>query len=224
MDDNKPSLGNALRIACAFIAGLWLLKLGDVLFNWELFLLGVLPRTTDGLIGVLTAPLIHGSWQHLTGNTLPLLLLGSGVIYGYPKSRWWSLALIWLLSGLGVWLMARQNLHFGASGLTHGMFFFLLAAGLMRRDLQSMALLMIAFFMYSGMLFTIFPTEPGISFEYHLFGALSGIACAVLFRNSDRKPPVKRYAWQEQTDQDDPIIGDQWRLEGAQNSDYKKPR
>ena len=219
MDDKKPSVGNALRIACAFIACLWLLKLGEVLFNWDLFLLGVLPRTNDGLIGILTGPLIHGSWQHLMGNSLPLLLLGSAVIYGYPRSRWWSLALIWALSGLGVWLMARQNLHFGASGLTHGMFFFLLVGGLMRRDLQSMALLMIAFFMYSGMLFTIFPTEPGISFEYHLFGALSGVACAVLFRNSDRKPAVKKYAWQVQTDEDDPVIGDQWRLDDAEKTD-----
>lgn len=219
MDDKKPSVGNALRIACAFIACLWLLKLGDVLFHWDLFLLGVLPRTNDGLIGILTGPLIHGSWQHLMGNSLPLLLLGSAVIYGYPRSRWWSLVLIWGLSGLGVWLMARQNLHFGASGLTHGMFFFLLAGGLMRRDLQSMALLMIAFFMYSGMLFTIFPTEPGISFEYHLFGALSGVACAVLFRNSDRKPPVQKYAWQVQSDEDDPVIGDQWRLEDAEKTD-----
>ena len=219
MSDKKPSIRNSLRIACAFIACLWVLKLGEVLFNLDLFLLGVFPRTNNGLIGILTGPLIHGSWQHLMGNSLPLLLLGSAVIYGYPRSGWWSLALIWMLSGLGVWLMARQNLHFGASGLTHGMFFFLLVGGLIRRDLQSMALLMIAFFMYSGMLFTIFPSEPGISFEYHLFGALSGITCAVLFRNSDRKPATKKYAWQGQTDEEDPVIGDQWRLDSVEKTD-----
>ncbi|MEH6468250.1 MAG: rhomboid family intramembrane serine protease, partial [Porticoccus sp.] len=104
------------------------------MFGWDLHSLGVYPQTLTGLIGILTGPLIHGSWQHVIGNTLPLLLLGSILIYGYPKSRWWALAIIWLLSGLGVWLFARNSYHFGASGLTHGMFFYLFIGGILRRD------------------------------------------------------------------------------------------
>lgn len=219
MSNKNPSIRSSLEIASAFVACLWLIHLAEVIFNCDLFLFGVFPRTTDGLIGILSAPLIHGSWQHLMGNTLPTLLLGSAILYGYPKSCWWSLALIWLLSGLGVWLMGRQSFHFGASGLTHGMFFFLLAGGLIRRDRQSIALLMIAFFMYSGMLFTIFPSEPGISFEYHLFGALSGVGCAILFRNSDRRPVINKYNLHAQAEEEDPVIGDQWRIDATDKNE-----
>ena len=83
----------------------------------ESVLLGVYPRSADGILGILVAPLIHGSWQHVMGNSLPMLLLGSILVFGYPRSRWWTLAIIWLLSGVGVWLMGRESYHFGSSGL-----------------------------------------------------------------------------------------------------------
>jgi len=197
---------------------IWWVKLCEVLFGWELYQLGIYPRLSSGLVGIATAPLVHGSWQHLFGNTAPLLLLGSMLIYGYPRSRWWTLSIIWLLSGLGVWLFARSSYHFGASGLTHGIFFYLFIGGILRRDRRSAALLMIAFYLYGGMLMTIFPRAPGVSFESHLFGALTGILCAFLFRHWDPKPVRKTYAWQQQGDEDelpvdeeDPVIGDQWK-------------
>lgn len=221
----------SIRIAAGFVFLIWIIELAEVLFSLDLHLLGVYPRSLDGLIGILTAPLIHGSWQHLMGNSAPILLLGAGLIFGYPKSRWWTLALIWLLSGAGVWLLGRESYHFGASGLTHGMFFFLLVSGILRRDRRSAALLMVAFFMYSGMLFTIFPGKTGVSFESHLFGALAGVLCAVIFRHWDPKPERKRYSWQRSAEEqssnieeDDPIIGDQWKLESQRpNASTTRP-
>ncbi|MFT4823571.1 MAG: membrane associated rhomboid family serine protease [Halioglobus sp.] len=219
MSDSPPSIKNSIYIAAGFILLIWAIKLAEVVFALDLHVFGVYPRHTQGLFGILSAPLVHGSWQHLMGNSAPLLLLGAALIFGYPKSRWWTLALVWLLSGAGVWLMGRESFHFGASGLTHGMFFFLLISGILRRDRRSAALLMLAFFMYSGMLMSIFPGKPGISFESHLFGALAGVICAVLFRHWDPKPEQKRYPWQKSPDdpssyaeEEDPIIGDQWKL------------
>jgi membrane associated rhomboid family serine protease len=151
------------------------------------------------------------------GNTLPTVLLGSMLIYGYPKSRFWALSGIWLLSGIGVWLFARGSYHFGASGLTHGMFFYLFVGGILRRDRRSAALLMVAFYMYGGMLLSILPRDPGVSFESHLFGAMAGVFFAYIFRNWDPKPNRKRYSWERQPDgtdpreEEDPVIGDQWR-------------
>jgi membrane associated rhomboid family serine protease len=215
---SHPSIRSCIRIATGFILVLWTIKLCEVMFGFNLFLLGVLPRSHDGLIGILTAPLIHGSWQHVMSNTLPMLLLGSILLFGYPRSRWWSLGIIWLLSGMGVWLFGRESYHFGSSGLSHGVFFFLLISGLLRRDRRSVALLMIAFFMYSGMILSIFPGEPGVSFEYHLFGALAGVLCAVIFRHWEPKPERKSFPWQRKPDdlneeEEDPVIGDQWRDE-----------
>ncbi len=122
------------------------------------------------------------------------------------------------------WLMARQNLHFGASGLTHGMFFFLLVGGLMRRDLQSMALLMIAFFMYGTMVLTIFPRDPQISFESHFFGAMGGVLAALLFRSYDPQPLKKVYSWDfESEEEEDPVIGDLWKKRLNEKDDNQPP-
>lgn len=221
--DNDVSLKNSIFITSGFVILLWWLKVCEVMFGWDLHLLGIYPQAPAGLIGIVTAPLIHGSWQHVTSNTLPLLLLGSILIYGYPKSRWWTLAIIWLLSGLGVWLFARQNYHFGASGLTHGMFFYLFFNGILRRDKRSIALLMVAFFMYGSMLLTIFPRDPGISYEYHFFGALGGALCAIGFRHWDPKPIQNVFPWESDSEnntvleEEDPIIGEQWKAV-AQNT------
>lgn len=222
MTNSTLTLKFAIKTATVFVALLWIIKLLEGLSGVELYSWGVRPQATDGLKGILTAPLIHGSWNHLISNTLPLLLLGSLLIYGYPSSRWRTLTVIWLVSGLGVWLFARPNYHFGASGITHGMFFFLFIAGVLRRDSKSIALLMIAFFMYGGMLLTIFPREPGISYEYHFFGGFAGVLCALMFAHNEKKPKKKRYSWLDENgddlpEYDDDLIGDEWQsqtLEG----------
>lgn len=213
----QSTLRNSIVVAASFAALIWGLKCLELVLGMDLYQFGVYPRTQDGLPGIFTAPLIHGSWQHLIGNTLPLVLLGSMLLYGYPRSRFWVLPMIWLLSGIGVWIFARGSYHFGASGLTHGMFFFLFVSGILRRDRRSAAILMIAFYMYGGMILTIFPGDPGVSFESHFFGALSGGLCAYIFRDWDPKPASKRYSWQGHSEDgpfdeiDDPVIGDQWK-------------
>ena len=214
---NSNPLRYSILFTASFVAVIWGIKLFEFLLGVDLYNLGVYPRTQSGLLGVITAPLIHGSWEHVIGNTLPLALVGSMLIYGYPRSRFWALAGIWLLSGASVWLFARSSYHFGASGLTHGIFFYLFVGGILRRDRLSAALLMIAFYMYGGMIMTIFPQDSGVSFESHFFGAASGAIFAYAFRNWDPKPKRKKYPWERQPDEDedleedDPIIGDQWR-------------
>jgi len=217
MADNNP-LRKSILIAASFIALIWAVKLAEFALGLDLYQLGVLPRHQIGLWGIVTAPLIHGSWEHLVSNTLPTLLLGSMLIYGYPRSRWWAIAGIWLLSGTALWLFARESYHFGASGLTHGMFFYLFIGGILRRDRRSAAILMVAFYMYGGMVLSILPGDPGISFESHLFGAIAGASLAYIFRQWDPKPARKRYSWErraggnELIEEDDPLIGDQWRV------------
>ncbi len=208
---------DSVILVCGFTLILWVTKLGETLLGQSLHALGVYPQSLSGLFGIVAAPFIHGSWQHLISNSLPIVLLGSMLIYGYPRSRWRVLGIVWVLSGIGVWLFARESYHIGASGLSHGMFFFLFFAGILRRDKRSIALLMVAFFMYGTMFWTIFPREPGISFEYHLFGALSGAICAFAFSHRDPKPQIRTYSWEQEaadssTDEDDDVIGDQWRV------------
>lgn len=198
----NTSLRNSLVIATAFTGFIWAIALIEFFTGLNLYYLGIQPRSATGLMGIVTAPLIHGSWEHLSANTLPIWLLGSVLLYGYPQSRWRALGIIWLVSGIGVWLFARQSYHFGASGLTHGMFFYLFVIGILRQDKRSIALLMIAFFMYGTMLLTIFPRDPAISFEYHFFGAMGGTLCAFLFRYTDPMPERRKYSWEEEEEEE----------------------
>lgn len=202
-EDPATQIRRSRRIAIgvgSFVLLLWLIHLFVVLSAWDPSLLGIRPGVLSGLTGILSAPLIHGSWGHLISNTPPLLILGFAVLYNTPRAGLIALPVIWLASGTGVWLWARESVHIGASGLTYGMLFYLFVIGLIRRDRQSIALTLVVFFLYGGMIWGVFPLAPGISFEYHLFGAIAGILCAVALRRRDPLPERKRYDWEDEID------------------------
>jgi len=201
MDTDNPILLKpiAIKVLSAIIL-LWLIKGLQIAFSWDLGVYGVYPRELDGLLGILFAPIIHGSFEHLFSNTMALFVLVTALFYEYPKSAKYTFLIVYFGSGLGVWLFARESYHYGASGLTHGLMFFLFLIGVLRRDKPAMALSLIVFFLYGSMVWGILPTEEEISFETHLFGALMGIICAIIFRNKDPKPPEKKYSWEQDED------------------------
>jgi hypothetical protein len=82
--------------------------------------------------------------------------------------------------------------------VTHGLGFLVFALGVLRRDRAAIAAAMIAFLFFGGMLITIFPNEIGVSWEYHLAGAVSGLLAALLFRKADPPPARKRYSWEDE--------------------------
>ena len=207
----EPSLKRALALVAAFIALLWLIRLADAGLGLQLVRFGVYPGAIDGLAGIFFAPLIHGSWLHLLANTPALLVLGTALLYGYPRSVGIALAGIYLGSGLGVWLFARESYHIGASGVTHGLMFFIFVIGILRRDRPAIALSLMVFFLYGGMVWSVLPQRPEISFESHFFGAFSGIILALLLRDRDQKRPEKHYEWEDEPeDDDDPSFDDDW--------------
>ncbi|NVJ61658.1 MAG: rhomboid family intramembrane serine protease [Gammaproteobacteria bacterium] len=186
-----------------FIVFLWVIKAAEELFHFSLHSLGVYPGKLEGLIGVLTAPLIHGDWEHLANNSFSMILLGALTIYGYVNSTYRAIGVIWIVSGVGVWLLGRESYHFGASGLTHGLFYFLFIAAILRRDKRSIALMLVAVFMYGSMVLGVLPWDPKISFEAHLFGAIGGGLGAFWFARHEPKPLEKRYHWEMEDDLDD---------------------
>jgi membrane associated rhomboid family serine protease len=196
----------ALNVFMAIVL-LWLIKGIELFFAIDFSHLGVFPRELAGLVGVLFAPLIHGSFEHLFSNTLALFILVTALFYEYPRSAKQVFAIIYFGSGIGVWLFARDSYHIGASGLTHGLMFYLFIVGVLRRDKPAMALAMIVFFLYGSMIWGVFPSEERISFESHLFGAVTGIFCAIIFRHYDPKPPEKIYSWEQENYEEDNYSG-----------------
>ena len=213
----KNRMRPAINFALVVTIVMWVIHSSAQLFGYDQYMFGIRPHQFDGLLGIVTATLVHGSYEHLFNNTLAILILLSMLWYGYPNSRLKVLITIWLLSGAGVWLFAREATHLGASGLTHGIFFFLFTVSIFRRDKRSVALMMIAFFMYGGMFMTIFPRDPEISYEYHFFGGIAGIIAAFVWHSADPKLVEPRYDWEiedylQETDGDDKI-GDAWQIE-----------
>lgn len=180
----------------AFIGVLWLILGAVSNLHIDTRPFALYPGRIDSLLGVLTSPLLHAGSEHLLANSFGLLILGVLTLYRYPASATFTITTIWILSGIGTWLIGRPSFHIGASGLTHGLMFFVFLSGLIRRDRTSIAAAMLTFMFFGGMLLTILPREENISFEYHLSGAIAGVLCAFLMRRRDPAPPRRKYSWE----------------------------
>ena len=190
----------ALRIAFGFVVMLWLV----FLLNWGLDLepewAGIRPRQLAGLPGIVFAPLVHAGFAHLIANSPPLLVLGTAMLFLYPNSALRALPTVYLGPGIVVWLVGRESVHFGASGLVYGLVSYVFIAGLLRRDRRAIAASLVVCFMYGSVVWGVLPTQLGVSWETHLAAALIGVALAIALRRLDVLPP-KRYVWEG--DQDD---------------------
>ncbi|GJM60847.1 hypothetical protein PEDI_13990 [Persicobacter diffluens] len=166
-----------------FVSLLWVVRIFEWIMGLDLGFLGILPRTLNGSIGVITSPLVHGGFMHLLSNTFPLLVLGIGLFYFYEQIAKQVFIWIYLVTGLWVWMIARSAYHIGASGVVYGLVAFMFFSGLLRKDSKSVAISLSVFFLYGGMVYGVLPTDPSVSWESHLLGSFAGIVAAIHYRN-----------------------------------------
>jgi membrane associated rhomboid family serine protease len=191
----RSSFRLAFRIALVLVGLLWAIFTIDTFFGLHLSRFGLRPGSVAGLTGVFTAPLLHGGVGHLFNNSIPLLVAVTAILYLYPSAAIRVIPLIWVGSGLLGWIIGRHNVHIGASGLLYGLLVFVFISGILRRDMRSVSVSLLVWFLYGTMIWGVFPTRPNISWELHLSGAVMGILLAFVYRNTDRVP-IKRYAWE----------------------------
>ena len=192
----------ALRFPFAFIVAMWTIHVVRVIMHINLAFLGILPREIVGLKGIITAPLIHGDWGHLVSNTVPFAALSAVIFLFYRRVAVKSFMLIYLLTGLAVWLFGREVWHIGASGVVYGLLSFVFWNGVFRRSFRSIAISLAILVLYSGYFFGIVPGQEGISWESHLYGALVGIFISYLFKNHLESDEVPQYDYLEDDDPD----------------------
>lgn len=178
-----------------FVALLYLVEIVDQLTGHALDRNGIRPLETDGLWGVLFAPLLHADWQHLLANTLPLLVLGFLVTLAGLARFVWATAIIWILGGLGTWLIGDlggcrlETNHIGASGLIFGWLTFLLVFGWFTRHLWQIVVGLVVLFLYGGILWGAVPVLDGcggVSWQGHLCGAVAGVLAAYWLSRPER--------------------------------------
>jgi membrane associated rhomboid family serine protease len=196
-DESKKDVSKILT-PLFFPIAMWIVFLLSFLLNEDFSRMGLLPRNLVGLLGIVTSPLIHADFSHIFSNTIPLIILGWIIFSVYPKLSYLLFVFIYLLTGLLVWIFARQVYHIGASGLVYGFVSFLFFSGIFRRDNKSIALALVITFLYGGLVWGMIPGLKGISWESHLFGAITGLLAAYMFRNIE--PPSKKYDWEDEPD------------------------
>jgi len=184
----------ALITVGAFAALLIVVQLINWSMSYRLTAYGIEPRDWSGLWGVLAAPLLHGSWAHLWSNLVPLVIMGVLIMLGGVRQFVAVTALVWLVSGLGVWLIAPSgSVTVGASGIVFGWLAFLIARGIWTRTWQHILLGLVLLAVYGSIFWTGIVTVAAaditgvvsVSWQGHLFGAVGGVLAAFLVGKAD---------------------------------------
>ena len=139
---------------------------------------GIIPRSSAGLTGIITAPFVHGNLNHLLANTIPLVVLGALILLKGANEFLVVLQLVTLISGAGTWLFGRSGIHIGASGIVFGLFGFLLFRTVYDRTLVSAAITILVAALYGSVLGMSLLPEEGISWSGHMSGFAGGILAA----------------------------------------------
>jgi membrane associated rhomboid family serine protease len=189
---------DSLRIPIIMVAVLWVIQVIQFILPFVNFgRYGIYPGEIWGLRGVIFAPLIHSGWGHLLSNTPPFLALSVIIWFFYRRIAVQSFTMIYILTGLGVWIFGRDVFHIGASGVVYGLVSFVFWNGVFRRNLKSIVLALIVVFYYGSMFAGILPGQEGISWESHLIGGIVGIFVSYWFKEAieeDEEKPV--YSWE----------------------------
>lgn len=197
----KKIIRHSFLFAFFFVALFWLTEILSELFGLDLHKGGIFPLTLRGLPGILTAPFIHSGYNHLVSNTIPFFILLFALVYYYRSLSYRIFFQMYLLAGICVWLAARPSWHIGASGVVYALAAFHFVSGIIRNDLRLLVLAIVVVFLYGGMVWGVLPLKPEVSWESHLWGALSGILLAIYYRRY--RIPRKPFDWEEESPEEE---------------------
>lgn len=199
----KKRLWLSLFIPLLFVFLLWLIALFQYLFDIDLSHWGVFPLRIKGLPGIFLSPLIHGNFEHLSSNSLPLLILGTMLFYFYPKSAFKVFLLLYFVTGIWVWFGARPAYHIGSSGIVYGLATFIFTCGALLKNIRLMAVSLLVVFLYGGLIWGVFPFDLRISWESHLSGFILGIILAFIYKHENRYPEFEPEWMNEEENEDE---------------------
>lgn len=191
---DKHRILSAMFWPMVLLVVIWAIYLFAWKNNFSLIQYGLKPRTLSGLTGIFTLPFIHANWSHIIDNSVPVLFLGSLLFYFYRPLAWRVILFTVVISGVWVWVSARPAYHVGASGLIYGLAAFLIVSGIIRKNMQLLAITLLVTFLYGGMVWGLLPLDTPVSWEGHLWGAVAGVVMAYYYR--EKGPKRKLYQWE----------------------------
>ena len=197
--EEKRKFYHSLVFPAFFLLLIWVIKISESSLEMSFSHLGLFPLKAEGLKGILFSPLLHADFKHLFDNSVPLFFLSVAIFYFYRPVAYRVFFLIWLISGIVVWLTARPAYHIGASGLVYGFAAFVFFSGVIRNNIHLLAISLLVVFLYGGLVWGIFPYDFRVSWESHLVGGLSGVAMAFYYRSYG--PPSTKKIWDDDDDE-----------------------
>ncbi len=198
---DKKRLFLSMLFPLAFIVVLWIVKIIEVTRGVSFAKYGLYPLKAEGLLGIITGPLLHGSWKHLINNSFPLFFLSWAIFFFYNKIAWKVFLLGYFLAQFWLWFFAREACHIGASSLVYAFGAFLFVSGIIRKNRHLLAISLLVAFLYGSMVWGIFPLEEHVSWEGHLMGTIAGIILAYYYK--DFGPPLPESAFEEDDEEED---------------------
>ena len=181
-----------------------LVEIIEAVFDLDFSFLGVKPLSAEGLPGIILFHFLHGDWEHLFANSVPILVLGTSLYYFYRPIANKILLILIFSTGLLTWCGARSGVHIGASALVYGLSFFLMLSGFIRRDRKLIIISVIVVFLYGSLVWGLYPKyaiENNISWEGHLSGFVMGIVLAFYYKKEG--PQREEHVWDDEEDEDD---------------------
>lgn len=204
MNEEKPKLILVLWFPLLFVMFITSIKLYELYMHVSFSDWGILPKTPEGLKGIITAPLLHSDLKHLFSNSVPLLVLTTALVYFYKEIKFKVFFLIYFMHGLWLWSFGRHSYHLGASGIIYGLAAFIFFSGLLRKHINLMALSLLTIFLYGSFVWGVTPfylKDPNISWESHLAGMLAGSILAWFYRKEG--PQRKVYDWENEEEDEE---------------------
>ncbi|MBN2349975.1 MAG: rhomboid family intramembrane serine protease [Bacteroidales bacterium] len=195
--EEKKRVYLSLVFPALFLVLIWIIYGIGIYLQTDLSFLGIFPLNVKSLPGILTSPFIHADIRHLVNNSVPVFVLSWGLFYFYNKIAYKVFFLIYFMTGLWVWFGARHAYHIGASGIIYGLGAFIFFSGIIRKNINLLAISLLVTFLYGSMVWGIFPYKQEISWESHLLGGIAGFILAIYFRNEGPASTIDKWKQQE---------------------------
>ncbi len=209
---------HSLLFPAIFIFLFWMIEIIEQTTGLSFVRFGIYPRHLKGLYGIALSPFIHSGFNHLLSNSIPFFILTFVLIYFYRRISYRIFFQMFIFSGICVWLSGREAWHIGASGVIYALAAFHFVSGIIRNDIRLLTISVVVVFLYGGLVWGMFPINPAVSWEGHLWGAVSGVVLAIYYR----KYIIRRHKFdwenEEDDDEDDEENDDTKNVDTTENS------
>lgn len=147
----------------------------------------LIPRNIGHLPGILFTFLFHADKKHLLSNLSVFIPISLCIIFSQPGTFRWAILSLVLISGVLLWCVGSPGIHLGASGVVIALCFYIVFRGILTGSWKSFTIAIIIICYNIFLFMNFWRLGDGISTDYHICGAFSGILLAIFNTKALRK-------------------------------------